>query len=116
MQFHKQVNRNGIVYTRGGSAFKPSTMTQGSTLSNNIKVFKSKAGGGTNSFSSSDVTAQRRRIAIGKNATRLGIPSGKPSQYKSNGPIPRKQALARVRGGGSVAPPKKGLYKCGRQH
>lgn len=116
MYFRRHVNRNGIVYTSGGSAFKPNTMSQGSILSNNIKVFRNKAGGGMNTFASSDVTAQKRRIAIGKNATRLGIASGKPSQYKSNGPIPRKQALARVRAGGCVAPPKKGLYKCGRQH
>jgi hypothetical protein len=107
----KQGNRNGTIYVNGGSAFKPPTMTQGSTYTNSIKVFKKNSGGGQNTYSSSDVTAQRRRIAIGKSATRQGLVSGQPSQYRSNGPIPRKQALARARGGGAVAPPKKGAYQ-----
>ena len=106
----KQVNTNGIVYVRGASAFKPPTMTQGSAYSSAARVYRLNAGGGQNSYASSDVTAQRRRIAIGKNATRFGMPNGRPSQFKSNGRMPAKQALSRVRGGGCVPPPKKGAY------
>lgn len=110
MLFRRQVNRNGIVYTSGGSAFKPITMSQGSTIPNAKKVYKNNAGGGGGWFASSDVTAQKRRIAIGKNLSGINLPDGTPSQFKSNGPIPRKQALARVRSGGCIAPPKKGFY------
>jgi hypothetical protein len=100
-----------MVWVNGASAFKPNTMSQGGTYFNSVKVYKSKGGGGKTWYDSSDVTAQKRRVAIGKNATRYGLVSGQPSQWKSNGTTYRNNALARVRGGGAVAPPKKGAYQ-----
>ena len=127
----KQGNRNGTVYVNGASPFKSDTMVQGSGYSGSLSVFKraippalhgEKAiqrriargshGNGVRAASSSgELTSRRRSLAIGKNARRVGLKLGEPSQYRSNGPIPRKQALARVRGGGTVAPPKKGAYQ-----
>lgn len=108
MFFTTQVNNNGYVYTKGGSAFKPDTMAQGSLITNANAVYKNNAGGGSGWFSSSDVIAQKRRIAIGKNKNRVGIPDKQASGFKSTENNSRKSALARVRGGGAVAPKKKG--------
>ena len=107
----KQVNRNGMMWVTGASPFKPPTMSQGGTYFNSIKVYKSKGGGVKNWYSSSDVTAHKRNMAIGKNATRLGLKNGQPSQYRSNDRAVRNSAVARVRGGGAVAPAKKGAYQ-----
>ena len=108
MVFTSSANNNGIVYEKGGSAFKPNTMAQGSMITNATTVYANRAGGGQNWFASGDYTAQKRRIAIGKNHNRIGVPNGAPSTYKSTDSHSRNSALARVRGGGSVAPKKKG--------
>jgi len=107
--FTSQASNNGFTYVNGGVPFKPNTMAQGSMITNAKHVYMKNAGGGQNWYSSSDVTAQRRRMAIGKNATRLGIPNGKPSSNSNFVQNDVKSALAKVRGGGAVAPPKKGL-------
>lgn len=99
---------NAITYTAGGSPFKPSTMSQGSMLSNAIMVYNRQGGGGKNWYASSDVTAQRRRIAIGKNAYRLGIQQGQPSAYAMANVNTVNSALKRARSGGYIAPAKKG--------
>ena len=109
--FTSQANNNGIVYSKGSSGFKPANMSQGSMITNSTAVYNNNAGGGSGWFSSSDVIAQKRRIAIGKSQNRVGIPDGQPSTYKSTEGNSRKSALARVRGGGAVAPPKKGAQK-----
>lgn len=106
--FTSSANNNGIVYEKGGSAFKPNTMAQGSMITNATTVYANRAGGGQNWFASGDYTAQKRRIAIGKNHNRVGVPNGAPSSNKSTDSHYRNSALARVRGGGSVAPKKKG--------
>ena len=64
-----------------------------------------RQGGGKNWYDSSDVTEQRRRMAIGKNARRLGLSQGQPSAYAIANV---NTAIRRVRSGGSVAPAKKG--------
>ena len=120
----KQVNRNGVVYVQGASAFKPPTMVQGGTYFGSVRAYRSAMGrrkplqvepakmGGhpIPHYDASDVIARRRRIAIGKNATRFGLKNTEPSQWKSNGRTVRNSRLARARSGGSVAPKKKGAY------
>ena len=108
MVFTSQANNNGLVYAKGGSAFKPNTMAQGSLITNATTVYANKAGGGKNWYGSGDYTAQKRRIAIGKNHNRIGVAKGEPSGHKSTDSHSRNSALARVRGGGAVAPKKKG--------
>lgn len=98
---------NAITKTSGGSPFKPSTMSQGSMLSNALMVYSREGGGGKNWYDSSDVTAQRRRMAIGKNARRLGLSQGQPSAYAMANVNTVNSAVRRVRSGGAVAPPKK---------
>ena len=126
----KQVNRNGIVYVNGASAFKPATMTQGGAYFGSAKAYLSsisaqkpirdtylrqvaykQSQGGTSSHDGSSVAARRRRIAVGKNATRFGLSDGQPSQFKSNGRSERNSVLARARSGGSIAPKKKGARR-----
>ena len=70
--------------------------------------WKQKRTGGVTSHDAGSVIARRKRIAIGQNASRHGIANGKPSQFRSNGRTERNSTLARVRGGGCVAPKKKG--------
>ena len=106
--FTSQPNNNGITYSKGGSPFKPNTMPQGSMITNATTVYANKAGGGQHWHSSGDYTAQKHRVAIGKNHYRIGVPNGAPSSYKTNVNHYRNSSLARVRGGGSVAPKKKG--------
>ena len=121
----KQVNRNATVYVNGASAFKPSTMVQGGTYFGSVKAYqrsisapdphfrgsakwKQKTTGGVSSHDASSVIDRRKRIAIGKNATRYGLVHNQPSQFRSNGRTERNSALSRVRSGGCVAPKKKG--------
>jgi len=106
--FTSKANNNGIVYNKGGAPFKPNTMAQGSMITNATAVISNNAGGGQGWHASSDYTAQKRRLTIGRNHFRLGLTDGQPSAYKSSENNSRKSALARVRGGGSVAPKKKG--------
>lgn len=98
---------NAITKTIGGSPFKPSTMSQGSMLSNALIVYRLQGGGGKNWYDSSDVTAQRRRMAIGRNARRYGLSQEQPSAYAMANVNTVNSAVRRVRAGGSVAPPKK---------
>ncbi len=107
--FTSSANNNGIVYQKGGSAFKPNTMAQGSMITNATAVYSNQSRASQNKFSSGDdYIAQKRRIAIGKNHNRVGVTNGAPSSNKSTDSHYRNSALARVRGGGSVAPKKKG--------
>jgi hypothetical protein len=102
---------NKYAFYAGSSPFKPNTMAQGSMTTNAKHVYVKKGGYGQNSSDSSVVIAQKRRIAIGKNTTRLGIQQENISSYASGNKNTVNSAIARVRGGGSVAPPKKGMIK-----
>ena len=102
---------NAITYTKGGAPFKPSTMSQGSMLSNAKMVYNRQGGGGKNWYDSSDVTAQRRRMAIGKNTSRTGLSDVQPSSYASANVNTVASAKRRARSGGCVAPAKKGASK-----
>ena len=109
MVFTTSANDNGYTYVSMGTPFKPATMTQGSSLTNAKHVYLQKAGGGKNFYDASDVIAQKRRMAVGKNTTRVTVPNGNPSSNSNFVNNDVKSALAKVRGGGAVAPPKKGL-------
>ena len=100
---------NKNVYYAGSSPFKPETMSQGSLLTNSKHIYSKKGRGGGNS-SSSDITAKKRILAIGKNTTRIGISQGSTSSYASINKHDVKSALTKVRGGGTVSPAKKGFH------
>lgn len=98
---------NGYTYYRGGSPFKPNTMTQGSLLplSNQSYIYKHAYN------DASTVIERKKRIAVDKNRGRVGLIQGKPSSYASADKNTVKHALGMLRGGGSVSPAKKGFYK-----
>jgi len=98
---------NGYTYYRGGSPFKPNTMTQGSLLpkSNHSYTYK-------HSYNdASTVIERKKRIAVDTNRTRIGVFQGIPSSYASANKNTVKHALRMLRGGGTVSPAKKGYYK-----
>jgi surface protein len=102
---------NGYTYYRGGSPFKPNTMTQGSILpkSNHSYTYK-------HSYNdASTVIERKKRIAMDKNRTRVGVFQGIPSSYASANKNTVKHALRMLRGGGAVSPAKKGYYKSGTE-
>lgn len=101
------INNKNAHYS-GSSPFKPETMSQGSFLTNSKHTYTRKGGGGDRS--SSDITAKKRLIAIGKNTTRIGISQGSTSSYASINKHDVKSAVTKVRGGGSVSPAKKGFH------
>mgnify|MGYP001362717528 CR=1 FL=1 len=107
--FTSSARNNGQTNVPMGTPFKPATMNQGSVLTNAKHVYLQKGGGGANFYDASDVIAQKRRMAIGKNTTRVTVPMGQPSSNANFVQNDVKSALAKVRGGGAVAPPKKGL-------
>lgn len=97
---------NGYTYYKGGSPFKPNTMTQGSLLplSNQSYIYK-------HSYNdASTVIERKKRIAIDKNRGRVGLTQGKPSSYASENKNTVKHALTMLRGAGSASPAKKGFY------
>jgi hypothetical protein len=104
--FTPVARNNGYTYFRGGSPFKPNTMTQGSILpsSNQLFIYKKSYN------DASSVIEKNKRIAIGKNRGRVGLSQGMPSSYASVNKNTVKHAVAMIRGGGSVSPPKKGFY------
>lgn len=97
---------NGFTYFRGGSPFKPNTMTQGSILPSSSQLFINKK-----SYNDASTVIERnKRIAIGKNRGRVGLSQGIPSSYASVNKNTAKHAVVMIRGGGSVSPAKKGFY------
>lgn len=106
----RPILNNGNVFYAGGSPFKPNTMSQGSLYTNSKNSYV--ADHKKNTFSnSSDVTAKKRRIAIGKHSSRLGILQGTPSSYASFNVNDVKHARAKARSSGYVSPPKKNMIK-----
>lgn len=116
----KQINNNGYTRSEMGMPFKPSTMTQGSEFSagragyiNKVTRrhdYKDSAYSKNKAppTSSSQLIASRRIRAIGKSSTKQGLPSNAALSYRSQDNSFRNSSLRRVRGGGSVAPKKKG--------
>uniref|UniRef100_A0A6C0JZG2 Uncharacterized protein n=1 Tax=viral metagenome TaxID=1070528 RepID=A0A6C0JZG2_9ZZZZ len=97
---------NGYTYYRGGSPFKPNTMTQGSIFpkSNQSYIYKHAY------HDASTLIERKKRITIDKNRSRVGIYQGMPSSYASADKNTVKHAVVMLRGGGSVSPAKKGYY------
>jgi hypothetical protein len=90
-----------------GSPFKPPTTTQGSISKiDSLIINRNKY---TGDKSSSAMTAERKAIAIGRNNARIGINHDLAISYANINANDVKTALTKVRGGGSVAPAKKGF-------
>ena len=116
----KQIINNGFTRSKMGMPFKPDTMTQGSEFSGARATFinapvsrheytnsaysKNKAA----PVSSSQLIESRRTKAIGKSSTNR---QSKIMSYRSQDTSFRNSSLARVRGGGTVAPKKKGALE-----
>jgi hypothetical protein len=92
-----------------GMCFKPNTMAQGSMFSNARMCYVREAGGGKTWNSSSDYTSLKRIVATGKSS--LNIPGGQTMSFSGPDQTSVKTAVARCRGGGTVAPKKKGGYR-----
>ena len=119
----RQVNNNGITNSKSGMPFKSQHMTQGNTFSMNRKAYNEidtkenianamKKGNmfmtnkGIAPFSDSSSYIQRRKQqAIGKSSKTT---DGTSMTYKNSEIYSAKTAIAKARGGGSVAPKKKG--------
>jgi hypothetical protein len=99
---------NKYSFYMGSSPFKPSATTQGSIST--IDSFNLNRNKYSGDKSSSSITARRKAIAIGKNKYRHGVNPGAASSYATINSNDVKSALTKVRGGGSVAPAKKGFY------
>lgn len=106
MNSYLNVN-NKYSFYMGSSPFKPSTATQGSISTIDSFILNRNKYSGDKS--SSSITAEKKAIAIGKNKIRLGIKQGIESSYASSNSNDVKAALTKVRGGGYVAPAKKGF-------
>lgn len=107
----KQHINNGITTVHMGMPFKPDTMTQGSTFSNARQTYIKDSGGGQNWYASSDYIHLKKINAIGQSSTKQGLARFSPMTFKSTERTSRNSALARVRGGGCVAPKKKGALE-----
>jgi restriction endonuclease S subunit len=106
--FARTILNNGYVYVNGGSPFKPNTMDPGGSLVSskkayNTNVYKHKIG------DSSEVIANKRRLAIGKNSNRIGVSYGEASSYSNYNTNDVKRALRKARSSGYVSPPKKNM-------
>lgn len=106
----RPILNNGYTFYAGGSPFKPNTMSQGSLYTNSKNSYVPDYKKVTVS-NSSDVTAKKRRIAVGKQSSRRGIPQGIPSSYASSDVNDVRHAKAKARSGGYVSPPKKNMIK-----
>ena len=119
----KQINNNGYTRSVMGMPFKPDTMTQGSEFSraragyiNKVTrryPYKDSAYSKNKAVptSSSQLIESRRMRAIGKSSTKQGLPLDAALSYRSQDTSFRNSSLRRVRGGGSVAPKKKGAIE-----
>ena len=115
----RQHINNGISRIPMSMPFKPSTMTQGSMLSNARQVYRKDSGGGPQWYGASDYTYIKKITAIGKNAKTVkpwvkreanGVTVTQPAAlaHKSQDRNTKNSRLQRCRAGGSVAPKKKG--------
>ena len=132
----RQHHNNGVTTAYMGMPFKPDTMTQGSDFSrarrlySRVDTFKTTGSLGKNNsnstphlpvqkqFTSSDQRiAMRKMAAVGKSSMKQGMLRSAPLSFRSQERNSRNTALAKVRGGGTVAPKKKGaianLFKSG---
>lgn len=118
--FTSKSNNNGILKSYMAMPFKPNTMTQGSEFTNSRNIYIESVQNintitntksnliRNNGWLSSDSYIQRKKAkAIGKSSTKQGLPKDAELSYKNTDRNIRNSTLARVRGGGCVAPKKK---------
>lgn len=79
-----------------------------SMFSNARSMYQKNAGGGKTWNDSSAYTQLKRVNAIGQSSKKIGIPLDQELSFRSQDRTSRNSHLSRVRGGGCVAPPKKG--------
>ena len=105
----KNRGNNAIIDAQMGMPQKFSPSAGDSMFSNNRKVYVKDSGGGTllnGHYDSSQHIALKKLTAIGKSSTLKSTVSFQGQAQKQDSY--RNSALARVRGGGTVAPKKKG--------
>ena len=118
--FTSRANNNGVLTSYMAMPFKPNTMTQGSEFTNSRNIYVESVQNvntttntrsnliSNNGWLSSDSYIQRKKArAVGKSSTKQGLPRDAPLSYKNTAKNIRNSSLARVRGGGCVAPKKK---------
>ena len=118
--YKSRANNNGVLTSYMAMPFKPNTMTQGSEFTNSRNIYIESIQNvntttntrsnliSNNGWLSSDSYIQRKKAsAIGKSSTKQGLPIDAPLSYKNTDRNIRNSRLARVRGGGCVAPKKK---------
>jgi hypothetical protein len=120
----KQINNNKITNVKGGMPFKPDIMTQGNDFNMGRQVYISNSiidlnkntirnppsnsvGLGLKKFnqSSGEYVSSRKMNAVGKSSINTQSPQ---MSFSSKDQNLVNSALSRVRGGGCVAPKKKG--------
>jgi hypothetical protein len=106
---------NGITKVVMGSPFKPNTMSQGSQLTNALHSYANNAGAikhkKTWGHGAEEYTQYKKIQAIGKVATKDGLPIDSELSYKSTDTTSRNSAVARCRASGCTAPKKKGAVQ-----
>ena len=105
----KNRGNNAIIDAQMGMPQKFSPSAGDSMFSNNRKIYVKDSGGGTllnGHYDSSQHIALKKLTAIGKSSTLKSTVSFQGQAQKQDSY--RNSALARVRGGGTVAPKKKG--------
>ena len=123
----KQYNNNKITNVQGGMPFKPDNMTQGNDFTMGRQVYisnsiidinkdvmrnppSSKVGLGLKKFNQSagEHISARKMNAVGKSSLNRQTSQQTPMSFSSKDQNLVNSALSRVRGGGCVAPKKKG--------
>jgi hypothetical protein len=120
MFFTNGIKNNGSTTAVRGMPFKPNTMTQGNTFSQNRSIFAHAIVNTRNQpniknkkylqtpISSSQRIQLLKSKAIGKSSMKQGLPADATMSFRSQDTQYRNSSLARCRGGGCVAPAKKG--------
>jgi hypothetical protein len=99
------VNQTQVVH---GMPFKPATMAQGSMFSLARMCYLRESGGGKTWNDSSAYTQLKRIVATGKSSLNQ---AGNKMSFSGPDQTSVKTAITRCRGGGSVAPKKKGAVR-----
>ena len=123
MFFTNSIKNNGSTTAVKGSPFKPNTMTQGNVYSQNRSIFSNSITNTRNQpniknkkflqtpISSSQRIQLLKSKAIGKSSMKQGLANDATLSFRSQDSHYRNSALARCRGGGCVAPAKKGAIE-----
>ena len=107
----KQRGNNAVLTSKMAMPQKFYPSAGDSMFSNNRQAFIKDAGGGQAYHDASQYIGLKKINAIGKSSTKTGLTTDAPLSFRSNEKTSRNSALARVRGGGCVAPKKKGAIR-----